>query len=232
MAGLGRLVAGGLQHLAEVDDLLLAAVVTLGTVEELHLIAHVDLELAAVVLLDGANSLEQAQGVVPAHVVAGGVGEDRGEGVGVVVVQVHRLLLVGHDCLSKMRVVVDAPSAIVGDRPSRLLGMGGSSTGTMLSPDPARRTIFCTGKEPTVRTMSYSQARQNLASAFDSVIDDCEELVVTRAGHEPVVIVSLADYESLKETAYLLSNPTNARRLFDAIENLEAGLGIERDLIE
>jgi len=83
-----------------------------------------------------------------------------------------------------------------------------------------------------VRTMSYSQARQNLASAFDSVIDDCEELVVTRAGHEPVVIVSLADYESLKETAYLLSNPTNARRLFDAIENLEAGLGIERDLIE
>ena len=83
-----------------------------------------------------------------------------------------------------------------------------------------------------MKTMSYSQARQNLASTFDAVIDDCEEIVVTRAGHEPVVIVSLAEYESLKETAYLLGTPANARRLFDAIEALKAGQFIERDLIE
>ena len=36
----------------------------------------------------------------------------------------------------------------------------------------------------------------------DAVVDDREEVVITRAGHEPVVIVALADYESLKETAY------------------------------
>ena len=83
-----------------------------------------------------------------------------------------------------------------------------------------------------MRTMSYSQARQNLASTFDAVIDDCEEIVVTRAGHEPVVIVSLAEYESLKETAYLLGTPANARRLYEAIDELKAGRGIERDLIE
>lgn len=111
MARLGRLEAGGLEHLAEIDDLLLTAVVALGAVEEFHLVAHVDLELAAVVLLDGADGLEQADGVVPAHVVAGRVGEDRRESVGVVVVQVHRLILVGHHCLSKMRLVVDAPEA-------------------------------------------------------------------------------------------------------------------------
>jgi len=35
----------------------------------------------------------------------------------------------------------------------------------------------------------------------DSVIDDREEVVITRAGHEPVVMVSLEDYESLRETA-------------------------------
>jgi antitoxin YefM len=83
-----------------------------------------------------------------------------------------------------------------------------------------------------VRTMSYSQARQNLASTFDAVINDCEEIVVTRAGHEPVVIVSLAEYESLKETAYLLGTPANARRLYEAIEAIQAGRTIERDLIE
>ena len=54
----------------------------------------------------------------------------------------------------------------------------------------------------------------------------------TRAGHEPVVIVALADYESLKETAYLLRSPENARRLLASIDRLEHGGGIERDLLE
>ncbi len=80
--------------------------------------------------------------------------------------------------------------------------------------------------------MSYSQARQNLASTFDAVINDCEEVIVTRAGHEPVVIVSLTEYESLKETAYLLGNPANARKLYESIEAINAGQVIERDLIE
>jgi len=46
----------------------------------------------------------------------------------------------------------------------------------------------------------------------------------------PVVIVALADYESLKETAYLLRSPENARRLLASIDRLEHGGGIERDL--
>lgn len=49
--------------------------------------------------------------------------------------------------------------------------------------------------------------------------------MITRSGHEPVVIVSLADFESLRETAYLMRSPANARRLLDAMERLEAGEG-------
>jgi antitoxin YefM len=56
--------------------------------------------------------------------------------------------------------------------------------------------------------------------------------VITRAGHEPVVIVSLADYQSLKETAYLLRSPENARRLIGAIERLESGGGTPHELAE
>lgn len=59
-----------------------------------------------------------------------------------------------------------------------------------------------------------------------------EETIITRAGHEPVVIVSLADYESLRETAYLMRSPANARRLLDSIDNLEAGRGQQHNLIE
>jgi antitoxin YefM len=67
---------------------------------------------------------------------------------------------------------------------------------------------------------------------LDSVVNDREEVVITRAGHEPVVIVSLADFESLRETAYLMRSPTNARRLLDAMERLEAGGGEPHDLID
>jgi antitoxin YefM len=64
------------------------------------------------------------------------------------------------------------------------------------------------------------------------VVNDREEVVITRAGHEPVVIVSLDDYQSLKETAYLLRSPENARRLISAIEELESGDGEQHDLAE
>ena len=83
-----------------------------------------------------------------------------------------------------------------------------------------------------MRTMSYTVSRARYAEVLDSVVDDREEVVITRAGREPAVIVSLDDYESLKETAYLLRSPANARRLLASIEELESGRGVERELIE
>lgn len=82
-----------------------------------------------------------------------------------------------------------------------------------------------------MKTMSYTESRARYAEVLDSVTNDREEVVITRAGHEPVVIVSLADFESLRETAYLMRSPANARRLLDAMERLEAGGGSEHDLI-
>jgi antitoxin YefM len=78
--------------------------------------------------------------------------------------------------------------------------------------------------------MNYTESRARYAEVLDSVVDDREEVVITRAGHDPVVIVSLADFESLRETAYLMRSPANARRLLDAMERLEAGKGEVHDL--
>ncbi|MBF4564544.1 type II toxin-antitoxin system Phd/YefM family antitoxin [Plantibacter sp. VKM Ac-2876] len=83
-----------------------------------------------------------------------------------------------------------------------------------------------------MRTLSYSESRANYAATLDSVLDDREEVIITRAGRDPVVIVALDDYESLKESAYLLRTPSNARRLLQAIDDLEAGNGTEHDLVE
>ena len=49
-----------------------------------------------------------------------------------------------------------------------------------------------------MKTMSYTESRAHYAEVLDGVINDREEVVITRAGHEPVVIVSLDDYESLQ----------------------------------
>lgn len=83
-----------------------------------------------------------------------------------------------------------------------------------------------------MRTMSYSESRARYAETLNAVVDAREEVVITRSGHEPVVIVSLEDYEALKETAYLLRSPTNARRLLESIDRLESGDGVERSLSE
>ena len=83
-----------------------------------------------------------------------------------------------------------------------------------------------------MKTLSYTESRARYAEVLDSVVNDREEVVITRAGHEPVVLMSLADFESLRETAYLMRSPANARRLLDAMERLEAGNGVQHDLVD
>jgi antitoxin YefM len=83
-----------------------------------------------------------------------------------------------------------------------------------------------------MKTISFSESRKHYAETLDSVVNDREEVVVTRAGREPVVIVSLDDYESLKETAYLLQSPVNAARILRSIQELEAGHGVQHPLAE
>jgi antitoxin YefM len=79
--------------------------------------------------------------------------------------------------------------------------------------------------------MTYDEFRTDSSVVLDAVVDDRDEVVITRPGREPVVILSFEDYESLRETAYLLYNPENASRLLGAIDRLESGEGTVRDLI-
>lgn len=80
--------------------------------------------------------------------------------------------------------------------------------------------------------VNYSDARQNLKGLMDRVVADVTPIVVTRQKAESVVVVSLTEWNSINETLHLLSSPKNAERLLSAIRELEAGEGVERDLIE
>jgi antitoxin YefM len=83
-----------------------------------------------------------------------------------------------------------------------------------------------------MKTMSYTESRARYAEVLDGVVNDREEVVITRSGHESVVIVSLEEFESLRETAYLMRSPANARRLLDAMERLESGSGQAHELLD
>ena len=78
--------------------------------------------------------------------------------------------------------------------------------------------------------ITYSAARANLATTMDRVCNDHEALIITRNGEQSVVMLSLEDFQALEETAYLLRNPANAKRLLAAAEQLSAGKGVARAL--
>ena len=81
-------------------------------------------------------------------------------------------------------------------------------------------------------TMTYSEARAKLAKAMSQVCRDHAPVTITRRSKDTVVMMSLADYESLCETSYLLRSPKNARRLLEGIDQLARGKGKERKLAE
>jgi antitoxin YefM len=79
----------------------------------------------------------------------------------------------------------------------------------------------CERKRLAMKTLTYSESRTRFAEVLATVANDREEVVITRAGQDPVVMVPLDDYESLKETVHLLRSPENARRLLASIDRLE-----------
>jgi antitoxin YefM len=80
--------------------------------------------------------------------------------------------------------------------------------------------------------VTYSYARQHLAKLMDEVERDRAPVYISRQRKRgAAVLISLEDYEALETTRYLQSNPVNAAILREAIAELDAGGGIEHDLI-
>jgi len=80
--------------------------------------------------------------------------------------------------------------------------------------------------------VTYSYARQNLAKLMDEVERDRAPVFISRQRkHGGVVMMSEQDYDGLETKLYLLSNPENARRLRKGIANLNAGKGVEHDIM-
>lgn len=78
--------------------------------------------------------------------------------------------------------------------------------------------------------LTFSEARAGLKAVMDDVCTDYSPTVITRQGGEAVVMLSLADFNSIEETLYLLGSPKNAGRLLESYEQLKAGKARIREL--
>ena len=79
--------------------------------------------------------------------------------------------------------------------------------------------------------MTYTQVRQNFAAIMNDVCDDHAHVIITRQRSEPDVLMSLADYNSIQETLYLMKSPANYARLMESIENVKNGKVVKHELI-
>lgn len=82
-----------------------------------------------------------------------------------------------------------------------------------------------------METVNYTNFRSNLKHWFDKVIDDISEVIIKRKGGKDLVLISLDEYNSLKETTYLLTGK-NRDVLLNSIKELESGNTLEKELIE
>lgn len=58
-----------------------------------------------------------------------------------------------------------------------------------------------------MKQLSDAEVMARYDKVLDSVAPGCEEVVILRDGHAPVVMVALADYEAPKETVHLRRSP-------------------------
>jgi len=81
-----------------------------------------------------------------------------------------------------------------------------------------------------MRTANYSDLRNNLKSYIDSVIDDSETVIVNRGKGTGVVMISLDEYNAIKETEYIMSSPELMKRIKEGETDIKEGKGKKIDI--
>ena len=74
-----------------------------------------------------------------------------------------------------------------------------------------------------MQAITYTHARNHLTATMDKTISDHEPVIITRQNGDAVVMMSLEDFRSWEETAYLLNSPANARKLVKSLDEANRG---------
>ena len=81
-----------------------------------------------------------------------------------------------------------------------------------------------------MQAVTSQDAERNLPRLIEQILADAEPRIVVTDKGEQVVMMPLDDFNSWKETLYLLSNPANAAHLRRSITEAESGQAAKREL--
>jgi antitoxin YefM len=76
-----------------------------------------------------------------------------------------------------------------------------------------------------MRTTNFTDLRKNLKEYLDSVINDSDTVIINRDGNSGVVIISLDEYNALKESEYIMSSPETMQRIKEGAKSIAEGRG-------
>ncbi|MCC6457410.1 MAG: type II toxin-antitoxin system prevent-host-death family antitoxin [Caldilineaceae bacterium] len=83
-----------------------------------------------------------------------------------------------------------------------------------------------------MNAITVNEAKRDLERLIEQVIANAEPTIVVTESGQQAVFMSLDEYNSWKETLYLLSNPANAEHLRTSIAEAQAGRTDERELYD
>ena len=83
-----------------------------------------------------------------------------------------------------------------------------------------------------MQVISITELQNNFARIFDNVYYDKEEVIIHRKNKENIVMISLEEYNSIKETDYLLKSPKNREIILHSLKEAREGKVQHRELIE
>ena len=72
-------------------------------------------------------------------------------------------------------------------------------------------------------TLTVREAKSNLEQVVHNVVAEASQTILTTDNGDQAVLISFAEYRSIQETEFLLSNPRTAKQLYQALEELEQG---------
>ena len=80
-----------------------------------------------------------------------------------------------------------------------------------------------------MKTVNFTELRKHLRSYLDGVINDTDTVVISRENGTAAVIISMDEYNAIKETEYIMQSPATIEAIRRAADELDSGESVRQN---
>lgn len=80
-----------------------------------------------------------------------------------------------------------------------------------------------------MKTVNFTELRKNLRSYLDGVINNTDTVVISRENGTAAVIISMDEYNAIKETEYIMQSPATMEAIRRASDELDRGESVRQE---